>query len=63
MTWVRKCSNWVQNDQNISKLEYKSRYEMTKLNWKRPNWVRNDQNANKSGYEIIKMVQNDMGTK
>ena len=60
MTSVRKCSNLVQN---ISKLEYKSRYEMTRLNWKRPHWVRNDQNENKSGYEIIKMVQNDLGTK
>ena len=28
-----------------------------------PNWVRNDQTENKSGYEMTKMVWNDLGTK
>ena len=28
-----------------------------------PNWVRNDQIENKSGYEMTKMVQNNLGTK
>ena len=28
-----------------------------------PNWVRNDQIENKSGYEMTKMVRNDLGTK
>ena len=36
---------------------------MTKLGTKLPNWVRNDQIENKSGYELTKMVQNDLGTK
>ena len=27
------------------------------------NWVRNDQIENKSGYEMTKMVRNDLGVK
>ena len=38
-------------------------YEMIKLGTKFPNWVQNDQNENKSGYEMTKMVRNDLGTK
>ena len=28
-----------------------------------PNWVRTDQIEKKSGYEMTKMVRNDLGTK
>ena len=33
------------------------------MGMKWPNWVRNDQTENKSGYEMTKMVRNDLGTK
>ena len=33
------------------------------MGMKCPNWVRNDQIENKSGYEMTKMVRNDLGTK
>ena len=61
--WYETVKQKVRNDQNGLLENNKSRYEMTKLGTKWPNWIRNDQIENKSGYEMTKMVRNDLGTK